>query len=105
MRRIIAVLAVAALVTGVVFAQQTTHEGVGEGYNGEIRLQVTVEGDNIVSIEVISHSETPGLSDPAFQQVTQRIIDSNSTEVDGVSGATATSEGIKAAVEGALSGR
>ncbi len=39
----------------------------------------------------------------AIAQVPGRIVEANSTEVDGVTGATTTSNAIKAAVEDALS--
>ncbi len=106
MKRILIVLAIVALVAVAVSAQtQSTYQGVAEGYGGDLRVEVTVEGDDIVSVEVVEHSETPGLSDPAIETVTQRIVDANSTDVDIVSGATVTSEAIMAAVEDALGSR
>jgi len=104
MKRIVIALAIVALVAVGVYAQ-STYEGVAEGYGGEIRVEVTMDGDTIVAVEVLEHSETPGLSDPAINNIPQRIVENNSTDVDVQSGATETSEGIMAAVENALENR
>lgn len=81
-----------------------TYTGSGEGFNGPIEVEVTVEGGEIANVEVLSHSESPDISDPAFENVPQTIVDNNSTDVDVASGATFSSEGIMSAVNNALSG-
>ena len=82
------------------------NEYIGVGVSeigGEIRVKVTMDGDKIAKIEVLSHNETAGISDPAFATLPDAIIAANSTEVDAVSGATKTSEALIAAVNDALS--
>ncbi len=82
------------------------NEYIGVGVSeigGEIRVKVTMDGDRIAKIEVLSHGETPGISDPAFSTLPDAIIAANSTQVDCVSGATRTSEALIAAVNDALS--
>ena len=59
--------------------------------------------EKIAKIEVLSHNETAGLSDPAFAQIPEAIIAAQSTSVDAVTGATKTSEALIAAVNDALS--
>lgn len=78
------------------------YEGVGQGNNGDIKVAVTVEDGAIIAVEVLSHSETAGISDPAITAVPAAIVEANSTDVDTVSGATNTSEGIIEAVADAL---
>lgn len=80
------------------------YTGSGDGYNGPIEVEVTVENGEITNVDVLSHEDSPGISDPAFEEVPAAIVDNNSTEVDTVSGATFSSEGIMAAVNNALSG-
>ncbi len=80
------------------------YEGAGQGLNGEIKVSVTVTGRVITAVEVLSHSETPGISDPAIEQIPQAIVAANSADVDAVASATFTSEGIKSAVKAALAG-
>ena len=77
--------------------------GRGQGKGGTpIVVKVTVDGDKITAIEVLDHSETPGIGDLAFEKIPQMIIDAQSTEVDAVAGATLTSNGIIEAVKDAL---
>ena len=52
----------------------------------------------ISDVQVLSHSETLGISDPAIEQIPAAIVEAQSTDVDGVAGATVTSDAIKAAV-------
>ena len=78
------------------------YEGTGKGNNGDITVEVTVEGGNIVSIVLKDHAETPGLYEAAEKNVVADIIRTQSSEVDAVSGATNTSNGIMEAVEAAL---
>jgi uncharacterized protein with FMN-binding domain len=81
-----------------------TYTGTGDGFNGPIEVEVTVEGGEIANVEVLSHSDSPDISDPAFENVPQAIVENNSTDVDVASGATMSSNGIMDAVNNALSG-
>src|SRR5699024_14200 len=81
-----------------------SYTGTGEGFGGVIEVEVTVEDGEITNIEVLSHSETDGVSDPAFAEIPTAIIESHSTDVEVVSGATYTSTGLREAVVNALSG-
>ena len=78
--------------------------GVGTSeIGGEIKVKVTMDGDKIAKIEVLSHNETAGLADPALEQIPEAIIAAQSTSVDAITGATKTSEALIAAVNDALS--
>ncbi len=77
--------------------------GVSNGFGGEVKVKVTMNGDKIEKIDVLSHTETAGVSDPALSTIPQAIIDAQSAEVDAVSGATVTSKAIMDAVANALS--
>lgn len=76
--------------------------GKGEGFFGEIKVKVVKNGDTITSIEVLSHSDTPGICENAIDKIPSAIISANSVAVDCVSGATLTSKGIIDAVADAL---
>ena len=75
--------------------------GSAKGYGGEIKVKVTVSNGKISDIKVENHSETPEYYDRC-SGIIPNIISSQSTDVDGVSGATFTSNGIKSAVANAL---
>ena len=70
---------------------------------GEVKVKVTMDGDKIAKIDVLSHNETAGISDPAFEKIPAAIIEAQSADVDVVAGATKTSEALIAAVKDALS--
>lgn len=76
-------------------------EGTGKG-GTPIKVKVTMDGDTIVNIEVLEHSETAGISDKAFEDVIADILEKQTTDVDIASGATLTSNGIIEAVADAL---
>lgn len=80
-----------------------TYTGVGTGRHGDIVVEVTLTSSAIDSIEVVSHNETPDLSDVAFTVIPQAIVKNQSLAVDTVSGATLTSSGVIAAVADAIS--
>ncbi|ADH97810.1 FMN-binding protein [Salisediminibacterium selenitireducens] len=78
------------------------YETTGEGYNDDIVVETTIEGGEIVSVEILSHDETYGIGTDATDELPGTIVDANSPDVDGVSGATYSSDGIKEAVRAAL---
>ena len=79
-----------------------TYTGVGAGKNGDITVEVTFSADKIERITVVSHSETPSLSDAAIANIPTQIVEAQSLGVDAVSGATYTSNGIVEAVADAV---
>ena len=79
-----------------------TYTGVGAGKNGDITVEVIFSADKIERITVVSHSETPSLSDAAIANIPTQIVEAQSLGVDAVSGATYTSNGIVDAVADAV---
>ena len=77
------------------------YEGTGFGKGGEIKIEVTIKDDAITEIKTISQNETPGF-DNAIKTMTENIISNNTPDVDIVSGCTLTSNGVKEAVNAAL---
>lgn len=79
-----------------------TLQGSAQGYGGEVTVTVTVDGDDIVSVEAVGEKETQGVGSKAIEELPDKIEDADSTDVEGVSGATVTSNAIKEAVDKAL---
>lgn len=77
-------------------------EAEGFGRDGMIKVQVTVAGGSITNIEVLSHNDTPDIANPAFNSMIGKIVDAQDLEVDAVTDATISSEGIINAVAAAL---
>lgn len=80
----------------------STYEGVGEGFNGDITALVTLEDGVITDIQVDTDGESDGFRERPSEEIPAQIIANQSIEVDAISGATATSEGIIEAVTAAL---
>ncbi|MDX9917238.1 MAG: FMN-binding protein [Gudongella sp.] len=80
-----------------------TYEAAGEGMHA-LKVSVEVKDGKIAAVNVIEHEETDGISDPALAEIPAAIVEKNSTNVDIVSGATLTSNGIIEAVNAALEG-
>ena len=78
------------------------YEGAGKGMHGVIVVKVEFDKNAIAHIEITENNETPVISDYAIEKIPAAILNSQSTEVDAVSGATESSEGIKRAVEDAI---
>lgn len=79
-----------------------TFSGSGEGFEGTITVNVTIENDKITNISVVSASD----DEPYWSEgkgIISRIISAQSANVDTVSGATFSSGGILDAVKAALS--
>lgn len=79
-----------------------TYTGTGKGFGGDIEVEVEVKDGKISSVDVLEHSESDGIADPAIENIPEAIVEKNSTDVDAESGATLTSEGIIEAVNNAL---
>ena len=80
--------------------------GVGKGFGGEIKVKVTMDGDKIAKIEVLSHGETAGLADKSLKEIPAAIIANQSTDftIDTATMGTTslTNAGIIEAVNNAL---
>lgn len=76
--------------------------GEAKGMNGPIKIEITVKGKSIASVKVLSHGETPGISDPALEKIPTAMVRMNSADVDTVAGATVTSKALIEAAKYAL---
>ena len=74
-----------------------TYEGSAEGFHGDVKVEVTLTEERIVSIDV-SEDETAGVGDKAIEQLVASVIESQSLNQDVVSGATYSSEGFLTAL-------
>lgn len=79
-----------------------TYEATAKGHNADLKLSVTVDETSIKEINILEHNESPGISDPAFEKVPNEIIETQSVNVDSVSGATVSSMAIITAVTEAI---
>ncbi len=78
-----------------------TFIGEGRGKGGPLKLEVTLENSEIKNIKVLESKES-NYTKPVIADLTKQIVDTNSTKVDIVSGATLTSHAIINAVKDAV---
>ena len=90
------------LSTGALAMTPGVYEGEGTGIGGALKVAVTVSETEIEQVEIVSHGETAGISDPAIERIPAAIVEKQSLAVDTVSGATVTSGAILEAAEKAL---
>ena len=79
-----------------------TYTGSGSGFRGETTVSVVVKNGSIVSIEVTDYSDDQQFFSRAETTVINEIIAGQTPDVDAVSGATYSSNGIMEAVANAL---
>ncbi|MBA1395305.1 FMN-binding protein, partial [Lactobacillus sp. XV13L] len=72
------------------------------GIGNEIVVRVTVDDQKqLRKIEVLKESESPDYGGKAIKQLQERMVREKTTDVDAVSGASATSRAFKEAVSSA----
>lgn len=89
---------------GAIDVKDGTYKGSANGYGGKVTVNVTVSKKIMTAIDIVS---APGETDSFFQRakgVIDEMLTAQSTDVDVVSGATYSSNGIIGAVKNALFG-
>lgn len=84
-----------------------TYTGSGQGIGGTVPVTVTLDDDGkIASVTVGENSETEGIGSKAIEQLPEQFVGLSTADeidaVDGVSGASLTSNAIKAGIKAAL---
>jgi fumarate reductase flavoprotein subunit len=79
-----------------------TYAETVKGRNADITVETTIEGGKIAKVEVTKQEETKEVAGAALTDVPAAIVAANSVDVDGVTGATVTSDAIKLAVSNAI---
>lgn len=89
---------------GTIDLKDGTYKGSANGYGGKVTVNVTVSKKTMTAIDIVS---APGETDSFFSRakgVIDEMLTAQSTDVDVISGATYSSNGIIGAVKNALYG-
>ena len=78
------------------------YETSAQGIFSEVKVRTVADANTIYSVEVIEHGETEGIGSVAAAELPGKIVEAQSVDIDGVAGATMTSNAIKTAVAEAL---
>lgn len=73
-----------------------------EGIGGRVVVRVTYDAGTIKDVEVVEQSESEDFGLEAVKQLPKEMVANNTYDVDGVSGASASSRALKSAVKNAL---
>ena len=90
-------------VTGSFELADGVYKGSATGFSGPVTVAVTIMDKKVTSIDILSSTDDEAFFNRA-KGVIDRIISSQSLDVDVVSGATYSSNGIIGAVKNALTG-
>ncbi len=83
-------------------AADGTYTASAEGKDGPVVVEITFAGGKIVKVEVTEQNETPEIAGLPLKQIPPAIVEANAWNVDSITGATVTSDAIKAAVKDAI---
>ena len=79
-----------------------TYEGSSRGLRGAINVRLDISNGEIVNIEIIEHREAAFPGTAAMEELQELVLETGSTDLDAISGATFSSRGFLEAVEDAL---
>jgi len=78
------------------------YEGTGQGYRGPVHVRLQVSQAGILDISITGHVESVYPGEAAMEELSELVLETGSTDLDAVSGATFSSRGFLEAVEDAL---
>lgn len=108
MRKILALILSLVMIVGIMPGASAatyvdgTYTATARGFGGNIEVTIVVSGDTIESVTIVGDSETAGIGSNAIEQLPSAIQAAGSADVDGIAGATVSSDAIKAAAADAL---
>ena len=105
MKKLTALLASATMALSLVgcsTGKTYTGEAFGHDKENPVKVTLTIKDKTITKVEVDASHETNGIGSKAAETMPGAIVAANSLEVDGVSGATQTSNAIIEAATAAL---
>ncbi len=76
-----------------------TYSATGQGINGEVKVTMTFDTDKITDVVLDVSCETPDIGQAAAEDLKAMLLEAQSGEIDGVAGATLTSQGVMQAAQ------
>lgn len=74
-----------------------TYEATAQGYGGDVTVSMTFDADSITDVAITGDGETPTVGGAALEDLQQQLLDAQSDGIDGVTGATITSDAVRSA--------
>ncbi len=79
-----------------------TYTGTAKGISSDVTVTVTVDETSVTEVVVDSSGETAGIGAAAQDELASQLLAAGSSAIDGVSGATVTSQAAEKAMDAAL---
>lgn len=71
-----------------------TYDVKAVGHNGDLPMAVTLSENRIEAIDIDTTGETEGIATVVFKRIPEQIIEGQTLNVDAISGASVTSQGV-----------
>ena len=91
-----------AAASGTAAAASGTYSATAEGFGGDVTAEITVEDGVITDVTLTGDKETETVGKAALPELTEQVLEAQSYDIDGVSGASVTSEAVRTAVKEAM---
>ena len=79
--------------------QAGTYTSTVKGHNGDMTVEVVFDNMSILSVTILEHVESAGISDLALERIPQEVVGGQTLSADVVSGATISSLAVLTAIE------
>lgn len=102
MRKAFVCLIILALLTSCVGVLAETYTAEAPGFGGPVSVTLSVEDGKIIAADITGDQETPTVGGAALETLVNQLLEAQSADIDGVTGATMTSTAVKEAAANAL---
>ncbi len=79
-----------------------TYTGSSAGHSGDVMVEAVFSDSAIEAVKIDASNETESYGGAAVEELTTQFLDAQSADIDGVTGATETSEAAKRAMQQAI---
>jgi len=97
-----ALLALVMLFTTTALAETAEYTGIAQGFGGLVEVTLSMTDGTITNAVIVADGETPAIGGVALPTLQEQIVAANDAEIDGVAGATVTSNAVKEATAKAI---
>ena len=102
MKKTLCLMLFVVLFTLQVAGLAETYTATEKGFGGDVNVTLTIENGILTDVSVTGEMETEGVGSRAIEALPSMMVDGNTVKVDGISGATLTSNAILSAAQKAL---
>ena len=97
-----ALLVFVTLLTTAALAETSDYTATAQGFGGLVEVTLFMTDETITNAMIVADNETPAIGGAALSTLQEQILAANSAEIDGVTGATVTSNAVKEAAAKAI---